>query len=150
MMMGLNITRVPYRGEAPAVTDLMGGQVQVIFVTAGSAFNFVKAGTLRALAVTSAGRMDVLPDVPAVAESVPGYEATSWAGIGAPHGTPVDIIDKLNAALNDVLGDATIKSRLAEFGATPMPDSPADFAKFIAAEIEKWGKVVKAANMKPE
>jgi tripartite-type tricarboxylate transporter receptor subunit TctC len=149
-MAGLTLTRVPYRGEAPAVTDLIGGQVQVVFVTAGSAVNFVKAGTLRAVAVTSAARMDVLPDVPTIAESVPGYEATSWAGIGAPHGTPAEIVDKLNREINAGLGDAKLKSQLAEFGATAMPGSPADFGKFIAAEIEKWGKVVKAANMKPE
>jgi tripartite-type tricarboxylate transporter receptor subunit TctC len=150
MLAGLNITRVPYRGEAPAVTDLIGGQLQVVFVTAGSAVNFVKAGTLRALAVTSTMRMDVLPDVPVVADSLPGYEATSWAGIGAPHGTPVEIIDKLNGVLNTALADPKVKSQLAEFGAAPMPGSPADFRKFIAAEIEKWGKVVKSADMKPE
>jgi tripartite-type tricarboxylate transporter receptor subunit TctC len=150
MMADLKITRVPYRGEAPAVTDLLGGQIQVVFVTAGSAINFVKAGKLRALGVTSAKRMDVLPDVPAVAEFLPGYEAVSWAGIGAPRGTPADIIDKLNKAINASQADPGFKSRLAEFGATIMPNSPSDFAKFIAAEIDKWGKVIKAADMKPE
>jgi len=150
MLTGLNITRVPYRGEAPAVTDLIANNVQVVFVTAGSAVNFVKAGTLRALGVTGAARMDVLPDVPTVSESVPGYEAVSWAGIGAPAGTPADIIDKLNRETNAALADPGFKSHLAEFGAVPMPGSPADFGKFIGTEIEKWGKVVKAADMKPE
>jgi tripartite-type tricarboxylate transporter receptor subunit TctC len=150
MMAGVKITRVPYRGEAPAVTDLLGDHLQVVFVTAGSAVNFVKTGKLRALAVTSAKRMDVLPDVPTIAETLPGYEATSWAGLGAPRDTPAQIIDILNRALNAAQADAAFKSQLAEFGATVMPNSPSDFAKFIAAEIDKWGKVIKAADMKPE
>jgi tripartite-type tricarboxylate transporter receptor subunit TctC len=150
MMAGLNITRVPYRGEAPAVTDLLAGQLQLVFVTAGSAANFVKAGTLRALGVTGPTRMDVLLDVPAVGETVPGYEAVSWAGIGAPSGTPVEVIDRLNRETNAALADAKFRSQLADFGAMPMPGSAADFGKFIAVEIEKWGNVVKSANMKPE
>ena len=150
LMAGLKIAHVPYRGEAPSVTDLLGGQIQVMFSTPGSVMNFVKAGTLRALAVTSAKRMDVLPDVPALAETLPDYDAVSWAGIGAPAGTPAEIIDKLNKETNAALADPALKGKLAEFGAIVMTGSPADFQKFIAAEIEKWGKVVKFANLKPE
>src|SRR6202035_3080245 len=150
LMAGLKIAHVPYRGEAPSVTDLLGGQIQVMFSTPGSVMNFVKAGTLRALAVTSAKRMDVLPDVPALAETLPDYDAVSWAGIGAPAGTPADIIDKLNRETNAALADPALKGKLAEFGAIVMTGSPADFQKFIATEIEKWGKVVKFANLKPE
>jgi tripartite-type tricarboxylate transporter receptor subunit TctC len=150
LMAGLKIAHVPYRGEAPSVTDLLGGQIQVMFSTPGSVMNFVKAGALRALAVTGAKRMDVLPDVPALAETLPDYEAVSWAGIGAPTGTPADIIDKLNLETNAALADPVLKGKLAEFGAIVMTGSPADFQKFIAAEIEKWGKVVKFADLKPE
>jgi tripartite-type tricarboxylate transporter receptor subunit TctC len=150
LMAGLKIAHVPYRGEAPSVTDLLGGQIQVMFSTPGSVINFVKAGTLRPLAVTSAKRMHVLPDVPALAETLPDYDAVSWAGIGAPAGTPVEIIDKLNRETNAALADPALKGKLAEFGAIVMTGSPADFQKFIAAEIEKWGKVVKFANLKPE
>jgi tripartite-type tricarboxylate transporter receptor subunit TctC len=148
MMASLRITRVPYRGEAPAVTDLIGGQVQVVFVTAASAVNFAKAGTLRALAVTSTTRMDLLPDVPVISDFLPGYEATSWAGIGAPSGTPAEIINKLNLEINAGLADPKIKSQLADFGFAVAPKSPAEFGEFIADEIEKWAKVVKFANMK--
>jgi tripartite-type tricarboxylate transporter receptor subunit TctC len=150
LMAGLKMAHVPYRGEAPAVTDLIGGQIQVLFSTPGSVISFIKAGTLRALAVTGAGRMDVLPSVPAIAETVSGYEAVSWAGLGAPAGTPQDIIDRLNNETNAVLGEKKLQEQLAEFGAAAMTGSPDDFRKFIAAEIEKWGKVVRFANMKPE
>jgi len=150
LMAGLKMAHVPYRGEAPSVTDLLGGQIQVMFSTPGSVINFVKSGTLRPLAVTSAKRMDVLPDVPALAETLPDYEAVSWAGIGAPSGTPAEIIDKLNREINAALADPTLKGKLAEFGAIVMTGSPADFQKFIAAEIEKWAKVVKFADLKPE
>ena len=150
MMTGLKITRVPYRGEAPAVTDLLGGQVQVVFVTAGSAINFVKAGKLRALAVTSGKRLDVLPNVPALGETLSGYEAISWAGLGAPRNSPAAIFARLNDAVHAAQADVEFKSRLAEFGATVMPDSPAEFRTFIAAEIQKWGKVIRTAHMKPE
>ena len=150
LMAGLKIAHVPYRGEAPSVTDLLGGQIQVMFSTPGSVMNFVKAGTLRPLGVTSAKRMDVLPDVPAIAETLSDYDAVSWAGIGAPAGTPAEIIDKLNKETNAALADPVLKGKLAEFGAIVMTGSPADFQKFIAAEIEKWGKVVKFANLKPE
>jgi tripartite-type tricarboxylate transporter receptor subunit TctC len=150
LMAGLKMAHVPYRGEAPAVTDVLGGQVHVIFSTPGSVINFVKSGTLRALAVTSSKRMDILPDVPALAESVPTYEAVSWAGIGAPSGTSAEIIDKLNRETNAALADPKLKAQLAAFGAIVMTGSPADFQKFIAVEIEKWGKVVKFAKIKPE
>src|SRR5580700_6880879 len=145
LMAGIKMAHVPYRGEAPAVTDLIAGQIQVMFSTPGSVINFVKSGTLRALAVSSAKRMEVLPDVPALAETLPDYDAVSWAGIGAPAGTPADVIDKLNRETNAVLADPKLKAQLADFGAIVMTGSPADFQKFIAAEIDKWGKVVKFA-----
>jgi tripartite-type tricarboxylate transporter receptor subunit TctC len=150
LMAGLKMAHVPYRGEAPSVTDLIGGQIQVMFSTPGSVVSFVKAGTLRALGTTGAKRMDILPDVPVIAETLPGYEAVSWAGLGAPAGTPAEIVDKLNKETNAVLTDAKLQGQLGEFGAIVMTGSPDDFRKFIAAEIEKWGKVVKFANMKPE
>src|SRR5580704_15458358 len=150
LMTGIKMAHVPYRGEAPSVTDLLGGQVQVMFSTPGSVISFVKANTLRPLGVTSAKRMDVLPDVPAIAEFLPGYDAVSWAGIGAPAGTLPEIIDKLNKETNAALADPALVGKLAEFGAIVMTGSPTDFQKFIAAEIEKWGKVVKLANLKPE
>lgn len=150
MMAGLKIALVSYRGEAPAMTDLLAGQVQIVFTTPGSAMSYVKAGTLRALAVTSVVRMDVLPEVPTVAETLPDYEATSWAGIGAPAHTPAEIIDKLNRETNAALAESKLKAQLANFGAVVMTSSPADFGKFIASEIDKWAKVVRFANIKPE
>jgi tripartite-type tricarboxylate transporter receptor subunit TctC len=150
MMTGLRLAHVPYRGEAPALTDLIAGQLQVVFSTPGSAISFVRSGTLRALAVTSANRMDVLADVPALRESVPGYEATSWSGIAAPAGTPAEIIDKLNREINAALAEPKLKAQLADFGAMVMTGSPGDFGTFITAEVEKWGKVIKFANIKPE
>jgi tripartite-type tricarboxylate transporter receptor subunit TctC len=150
LMAGLKMAHVPYRGEAPSVTDLIAGQIQVMFSTPGSVVSFIKAGTLRALGVTGAKRMDILPDVPAIADTLSGYEAVSWAGLGAPAGTPTEIVDKLNKETNAVLADARLQGQLGEFGAIVMTGSPDDFRKFIAAEIEKWGKVVKFANMKPE
>jgi tripartite-type tricarboxylate transporter receptor subunit TctC len=150
MMAGLRMAHVPYRGEAPAVTDLLGGQVQVLFSTPGSVMSDIKADTLRALAVTSAKRMDVLPDVPAVAETLSGYDAVSWAGLGAPAQTPAEIIDKLNRETNASLAEPELQAKLANFGAVVMTSSPADFRKFIASEIDKWGKVIKFANIKAE
>jgi tripartite-type tricarboxylate transporter receptor subunit TctC len=150
MMAALKITRVPYRGEVPAVTDLIGGQVHVVFVNAASAINFVKAGTLRALGVSSSTRMNILPDVPAIAEVVPGYEASGWIGIGAPANTPTEIINRLNKEVNAALVDPKFVARLAELGVVPMPMTPAEFGKFITDETEKWGKVIKTANIKPE
>jgi tripartite-type tricarboxylate transporter receptor subunit TctC len=150
MMAGIEMTHVPYTGEALAITDLLAGRIQVVFSTPGSAMSFVKSGTLRAVAVTGAARMDVLPDVPAIAESLPGYEAVSWAGIGAPAHTPPAIIDKLNRETNAVLADHKLQAQLATFGAQVMTGSPADFGKFIAAEVDKWAKVIKFANIKAD
>ncbi len=150
MMAGLKMAHVPYRGEAPAITDLLGGQVQVVFSTPGSVMSAVKSGTLRALGVTSEKRMDVLPNVPAIAETLSGYEAVSWAGIGAPAHTPAPIVNKLNSAFNAALAEPKLKARLAEFGAIVMTGTPAEFRTFIAAEIAKWAKVVKFANIKAD
>jgi tripartite-type tricarboxylate transporter receptor subunit TctC len=150
MMAGLKMAHVPYRGEAPAITDLLGGQVQVVFSTPGSVMSDIKAGTLRALGVTSAKRMSVLPDVPPIGETLSGYEAVSWAGIGAPAHTPAAIVDKLNHAVNTALAEPKLKARLAQFGAEVMTGTPAEFHAFIASEIAKWGKVVKFANIKVE
>jgi tripartite-type tricarboxylate transporter receptor subunit TctC len=150
MMTGVEIVHVPYRGAAPALTDLLGGQVQVMFPTMPAAIEYIRAGTLRALAVTSATRSEELPDLPTMGDFVPGYEASTWYGVGAPKGTPVEIIAKLNEGINAALADPKTKARLAELGDTPLPGSPADFGKFIAAETEKWGKVIRAANIKVE
>ena len=149
-MTGVDLVRVGYRGGGPALVDLMGGQVQVMFEPTLSTIGYIRAGKLRALAVTSATRSAALPDVPTVGEFVPGYEATAWFGIGAPKNTPADIIAKLNGEINAGLADAKIKERLADMGGEPMPMSTADFAKFIADETEKWGKVVRAAGIKAE
>ncbi len=148
MMAGLHMAHVPYRGEAPAVTDLLAGQVQVLFSTPGSVVSAIAAGTLRPLAVTSTARMDVLPNVPALADTLPGYEAVSWAGLGAPANTPPAIIDTLNRQTNAALDDPELKAKLAKFGSTVMTGSPADFGTFIAAEIDKWAKVIRFANIK--
>src|SRR5262245_34811712 len=150
MMTGVNLVHVPYRGAGPALGDLLGGQVQVMFATISSSIEYVRAGKLRALAVTIATRLPVLPDLPTVAEFVPGYEFSFWTGIGAPRNTPAEMIDKLNTEINAALADPKMKARLAEWGATALPGSSADFAKLIAAETEKWGKVIRAANIKPE
>jgi tripartite-type tricarboxylate transporter receptor subunit TctC len=150
MMSGVTMAHVPYRGEAPALTDLLGGQVQVVFATAGSLIGYLKAGSLRPLAVTSQTRLDLLPDVPPLAEFLPGYEASAWGGIGAPSNTPVEIIDKLNKEINAGLADPKLKAQLADLGATVLSGSPADFGKFIAAETEKWGRVVKFSGAKAE
>ena len=141
---------MPYRGGAPAVTDLIGGQVEVVFVGPAVAIDHLKSGRLRALAVTSATRWQGLPDVPTVGDVLPGYEVSSWFGIGAPKSTPAQIVDKLNQAINAGLADAKLNARLAELGGTAMIGSPADFGKFIAEEAEKWGHVIRAANIKPE
>jgi tripartite-type tricarboxylate transporter receptor subunit TctC len=148
MMSAVKFAHVPYRGEAPALTDLLGGQVQVVFSTAGSVVQYVKAGSLRALAVTSAKRMSVLPDVPALAEFLPGYEATSWTGVLAPRKTPVEIVMRLNHEINAALADPGFKDHLVTLGADVMSGSPDDFGKFIADEIEKWAKVIKFSGAK--
>jgi tripartite-type tricarboxylate transporter receptor subunit TctC len=150
MMTGVNMIHVPYRGGGPALTDLLGGQVQVYFPGTVASIEYIKAGRLRALAVTTATRSDELPDVPTVGEFVPGYEASGWFGVGAPKSTPTEIIDKLNNEINAALADPKMKARLADLGATPLVGSPADFGKLIAEETEKWGKVIRAANIKPE
>jgi tripartite-type tricarboxylate transporter receptor subunit TctC len=141
---------VPYAGGPPAITDLLAGQVQVLFDPISSSIGHIRAGKLRALAVTTAKRQDTLPDIPTVGDFVPGYEATAWQGIGAPRNTPIEIIEKLNKEINAALADPKIKARLSDLGNAPMPMTPADFGQFIAAETEKWGKVVKFAGLKPE
>jgi tripartite-type tricarboxylate transporter receptor subunit TctC len=148
LMTGIEMVHVPYRGGAPAMSDLIAGQVQVMFSNL-PAVEYVRAGKLHALAVTTPERSDEFPDVPTIGEFVPGYEASAWYGIGAPEGTPADIIDKLNKETNAALADPKIKARLAEFGGTILAGSPVDFGKFIAAETEKWAKVVKFAGIKP-
>jgi tripartite-type tricarboxylate transporter receptor subunit TctC len=149
MMTGLDMPHVPYRGTAPATTDLLGGQVQVIFADI-SAIEFVKAGKLRALAVTSATRSQALPDTPTVGEFVPGYEASAWYGVVAPRDTPAEIVDKLNREINNILAESSVQARLAELGGTASPGSPADFGRLIADDTGKWAKVVKFSGAKPE
>jgi tripartite-type tricarboxylate transporter receptor subunit TctC len=150
MMAGVDMVHVPYRGGAPGLTDLLGGQVQVYFANMPAAIEHIRAGKLRALAVTTATRSDALPDIPPVGEFVPGYEASGWFGVGAPKGTPAEIIDKLNREINAALVDPKIKARLADLGGDVLALSPADFGKLIAEETEKWGKVIRAANIKAE
>jgi tripartite-type tricarboxylate transporter receptor subunit TctC len=150
MMAGIDMVHVPYRGGGPALNDLLGGQVQVMFPTSVASIEHIRAGRLRALAVTAATRSDQLLDVPTVAEFVPGYEASVWFGIGAPRNTHAEIVNKLNKEINAGLVDPKFKARLADLGGTVLAGSPADFGKLIAAETEKWGKVIRAANIKPE
>jgi tripartite-type tricarboxylate transporter receptor subunit TctC len=150
MMTGIKMVNVPYRGGAPAVTDLLGGQVQVMFLAMSSSIEHIKAGRLRPLAVTTATRSEALPDLPTVGDFAPGYEASVWFGVGAPKNTPAEIVDKLNKEINASLADPAIKARLANLGITVFAGSPADFGKFIADETEKWGKVIKFAGIKPE
>jgi tripartite-type tricarboxylate transporter receptor subunit TctC len=150
MMAGVNLVHVPYRGGAPAVTDLIGGQVQVIFSPAPECLEYVRAGRLRPLAVTSATRLQALPEVPTIGEFVPGYEASGWMGVVAPKDTPPDVIDSLNKAINTGLSDPQIQSKLASMSAVPFPQSSGEFKAFVAAEVERWGKVVKFANIKAE
>jgi tripartite-type tricarboxylate transporter receptor subunit TctC len=149
MMTGVDMVHVPYRGAAPALTDLIGGQVQVMFGDMPSSIEHVRAGTLRPLAVTTTARSEALPDLPPVGDFVPGYEASTWYGIGAPANTPAEIVDKLHKEINAALSDPKIKARLADLGGTVLSGSPADFGKLIADETEKWGKVIHAANIKP-
>jgi tripartite-type tricarboxylate transporter receptor subunit TctC len=150
MMTGVNMAHVPYRGGAPALTDLLAGQVQVYFSPTPAAIEYIRAGKLRALAVTTAARSEALPEIPTVGEFVPGYEASSWQGIGAPKNTSAEIVEKLNKEVNAGLTDPKMKARFAELGNAVLPGSPADFGKLIAEETEKWGKVIRAANIKPE
>jgi tripartite-type tricarboxylate transporter receptor subunit TctC len=150
MMTGIEMVHVPYRGGAPALTGLIGGQVQVMFLSPVASIEYIRSGRLRALAVTTTTRWEGLPDIPTVGEFVPGYETSIVLGVGVPKATPVEIIDKLNREINAALADPKIKERLAVLGGTPLAGSPADFAKLIAEETEKWGKVIKFAGIKPE
>jgi len=148
-MTGVDLVHVPYRGGAPALTDLLGGQVQVFFGLLSTTIEYIKAGKVRALAVTSPVRASSLPQVPAVGEFVKGYEATSWFGIGAPSNTPAEIINRLNRETNAALADPKIKSQLTDLGGTTLVLSPADFGEHIVRETEKWSRVIRAANIKP-
>ena len=150
MMTGVDMVHVPYRGGGPALTDLLGGQVQVYFGPMPPSIEHIRSGKLWALAVTSPGRSQALPEIAAMSDFVPGYEASQWYGIGVPKNTPSEIIDKLNKEINAGLADPNMKARLADFGRAPLVGSPADFGKLIAEETEKWGKVIRAANIKPE
>jgi tripartite-type tricarboxylate transporter receptor subunit TctC len=150
MMTGVDMIHVPYRGTAPALTDLLGGQVQVMFAPTSASIEYIRAGKLRALAIASAMRSQAFPHIPTLGDVVPGYEASVWVGLGAPKGTPAGIVDQLNETINAGLADPTIKARLADLGATAMTFSRSDFAKFIVEETDRWGKVVKFAGIKPE
>jgi tripartite-type tricarboxylate transporter receptor subunit TctC len=150
MMTGVNMVHVPYRGAAPALTDLLGGQVQVMFDTMPPSIAYIRAGKLRPLAVTTASRSVALPNIPTVGEFVPGYEASGWVGVGVPKNTPTEIVEKLNKEINAGLADPKLKARLADLGGIVLAGSPADFGKLIAAETEKWAKVVKFSGAKPD
>jgi len=147
---GVNLVHVPYRGEAPALTDTISGQVQLLFVSVTPSLELIRAGKLRALAVTTTARSPAMPDVPAIAETVPGYEANGWAGMRAPKDTPSEIIHKLNDHINAGLANPGIKARYADLGLTPLVLSPSDFGKFVVNETHRWAKVIRAANIKPE
>jgi tripartite-type tricarboxylate transporter receptor subunit TctC len=149
-MAGIDMVHAPYRGSPPALTDLLAGQVQVMFAPLPSSIEYVRAGKLRGLAVTTAKRSDALPEIPTVGEFLPGYETSAFYGIGAPKNTPVEIVDRLNKEVNAGLIDPMLKARLAGLGSVPVPTTPAEFAKFIADETEKWRKVIRTANIKPE
>jgi tripartite-type tricarboxylate transporter receptor subunit TctC len=150
LMAGINMLHVPYRGGAPAITDLIAGQVQVMFTSPPGMIEYITAGKLRALAVTTATRSEALPDVPPMGDFVPGFEATTWFGVGAPMNTPAEIVDKLNKEINAALADPRMKARISDMGAAPFVSSPAEFGKLLADETEKWAKVIRAANIKPE
>ena len=150
MMAGVDLVHVPYRGQGPALTDLLGGEVQVLFATAPGTTDYITTGKLRALAVTTASRAEVLPELKTVGDFVPGYETSQWYGICAPRNTPVEIVDKLNKEINAAIADPTMKARFAAVGGEPLPGSPEAFGKLISEETEKWGKVVRAAGIKPE
>jgi tripartite-type tricarboxylate transporter receptor subunit TctC len=147
---GTDMVLVHYRGAGPAMPDIISGRIQVMFDSVPSAIQQVRAGKLRPLGVTTATRLDVLPDVPAIAEFVPGYEASNWYGIIAPKDTPAAIVERLNREINAILADPQASARIADMGASPFAGSAADFAKFIAEDTERWGKVIRAANIKPE
>ncbi len=146
----MNIVHVPYRGGAPAMIDLIGGRVQLMFDNVPTSVEFIRSGKIRPLAVTSAARIELFPELPTVADYVPGYEASAWYGVVAPKGTPAEIVEKLNREVNAILADPATKARLAELGASLLPGSPADFGKLVADETEKWGKVIRFAGIKAE
>ena len=148
MMTGIDMQHVPYRGNGPALTDLLGGQVQVMFDTMPAAIGYIRADKLRALAVSTAKRSEVLPDVPTIGESVPGYEASSLYGVAAPRNTPAEVVDKLNGEINAALADPAMKTRLADLGGIALAGSPAEFGKLIVVETEKWAKVIRTGNIK--
>ena len=150
MMASVDLTHVPYRGTAPALTDLLSGQVQVVFSPMPGAIEYIRSGKLRALAVTTSMRSEELPDIPTIGDFVPGYEASLFYGLCAPRNTATEIVDKLNKEINAALADPKIKARFADLGGMTLPGSPSDFGKLIAEETEKWGKVIRAANIKPE
>jgi len=150
IMAGVNLIHVPYRSNGYALTALLGGQVDVLFPSLSSSIEYIRTGKLRGLAVTIAMRSEALPDLPTVGEFVPGYEISAWYGVGAPKGTPAEVIDKLNREINVILADPNAKARLADLGGTPLVGSPADFGKYIADETEKWGKVIQALNIKAD
>jgi tripartite-type tricarboxylate transporter receptor subunit TctC len=150
MMTGVDMVHVAYKGSAPSLTDLLGGQVQVSFATMPASIEFIRTGKLRALAVTTATRSPALPEVPTVGEFVPGYEVSTWYGLCARMGTPAEVIDKINKEINAGLADPTMKARLADLGGVTIAGSPGDFGKLVADETEKWAKVIRAANIKPE
>jgi tripartite-type tricarboxylate transporter receptor subunit TctC len=150
MMTGVNIVHVPYRGGAPAMLDLIAGRAQIMFDNVPTSLPYIRDGKIRPLAVTSAARVDVLPDLPLVADNVPGYEASAWYGIVGPKGMPAEVVDKLNREINAILGEPDKKKRLAELGASLLPGSPADFGKLLADETEKWGRVIRFAGIKAE
>jgi tripartite-type tricarboxylate transporter receptor subunit TctC len=149
-MTGVNMVHVPYRGGAPAIADLLGGHVQVMFDILPDSIGYIRAGSLRPLAVTTATRFPALPDIPTAGELVPGDEASTWWGVVAPRSTPIEVVEKLNREINEALADPKIKARFAELDGIALPGSPADFGKLIAEETEKWGKVIRAANIKAE
>jgi tripartite-type tricarboxylate transporter receptor subunit TctC len=150
MMTGVDLVHVPYRGSAPALTDMLGGQTQVMFDNLPSSIEYVRSGRLRALAVTTATRSPALPDIPTVGDFVPGFEVSVWQGVGAPRNTPTEIVEKLNQEINAVLADPKMTARLADLGGAPLPMTSVEFAKLIADETEKWGKVIKSAGIKPD
>ena len=150
MMAGVNLVHIPYRGQGPALTDLLGGEVQVLFATAPGTTDYIRSGKLRALAVTSARRAEVLPELPTVGDFVPGYETSQWYGLCAPKNTPAEIVDKLNSEINAAISEPAMKARLAALGGEPLPGSPAEFGRLIAEETEKWARVVRVAGLKPE
>jgi tripartite-type tricarboxylate transporter receptor subunit TctC len=150
MMVGVDMLHVPYRGGAPALTDMLAGQVQVMFDNLPTSIEHIRAGKLRPLAITSTTRAELLPDVPTLADFVPGYESSAWYGVGAPRNTPAEIVDRLNKEINAILAESKVKARIAEMGATLVAGSPADFGKLVADETEKWGKVVRFSGAKAD